>query len=113
MSDISFSPRVIHKYDTADFTMFYYNRLYFADAGVYLINETIVSGNTNTNFDLVVTTRPTKISGGDGLYLMGDTLPYLGPETPTITVSASTPTNYYYGNLGQGSGINGQTGYFN
>jgi len=113
MLDTSYSPKIIHKYDVADFTKYYYNRIYFSENGIYEINNNIISGNTGLELNLMVSSKPIKISGGDGLFLLGDLKPYLGPNKPTITVSANTTTDYYYGNLGQGSGINSQAGYFN
>ena len=105
--------KIIHKYDSTDFTNYYYWKLYFAGDGLWTINSTNVQGVAGTVIEMKIHTTPVNISGSTDLYLMGDIKPYLGPNKPTVTVSANTATDYYYGNLGQGSGINGQTGYFN
>ena len=105
--------KIIHKYDVADFDNYYYWQIYFAGSGLWTIDGTNIQGVAGVVLDSVVGSTPVNISGSTELYLLGDIKPYLGPDKPTIVVSANTPTNYYYGNLGQGSGINGQTGYFN
>jgi hypothetical protein len=95
-------PTLVHKYDIADFTNYYYWQVYFQNAGSWTIQGSEVTGVAGTILDLKVATRPIYISGGTGCYLLGDYIPYLGPHVYTGTTSNEYPvgTDYYYGNLG-------------
>ena len=113
--------KVIHKYDEANFTNYLYNQVQFVAAGAYTINGTVVNGNDYTSFDIVVKSTPIHISGGTELYLVGTVMPnLLTPGDGQVGYSnagmkydgfsyVSGGTQYYHGNIGQGSG----NGYFN
>ena len=95
-------PTLIHKYNIADFTKYYYWQVYFQNAGSWLINGSAVEADAGITLDIKVTTVPINISGGTGCYLLGDLQPYLGPYVYTGSTSNDFPvgTDYYYGNLG-------------
>ena len=104
-------PNVVHKYDIADFTNYYYWQIYFQDAGSWLINGNAITGVAGTTLEINVTTPPIPISGGTRLYLLGDYRDCVcGPIYPAFTGNTSATSygvrgnmyggRYYYGNLG-------------
>ncbi len=102
-------PSVIHKYDVADFTTYVYWQIYFQDAGSWLINGSPMAGTAGALFDINILTRPVNLSGGTGLYLLGDSCG-CGPFYPGFSGDTSsnyrTPTRYYDGNFGNGRNDN-------
>lgn len=99
------TPKVIHKYDVADFMNYSYWKILFQDAGSFNINGTILTGIAGEYLDLEVTSTPTYISGGTGLYLLGSECacgPFYPPFTGTTNDNYPVGTKYYYGNIGMG-----------
>jgi hypothetical protein len=96
------TPTVIHKYDVADFTTYSYWQIFFQDAGTFLINGSVVTGVAGAYLDLQVSPTPTYISGGTGLYLLGDACgcgPFDVPYTGSTSDANQVGTRYYYGNI--------------
>jgi hypothetical protein len=97
-------PNVIHKYDVADFTKYYYWQAFFGGAGTWVIDGNPFIATAGLRVDLKISTKPVNSAGSTEMYLLGDIMPYLGPDTYTGSTSNNYPvaTPYYYGNLGMG-----------
>lgn len=95
-------PTIIHKYDVADFNVNSYWRLYFQESGTFNVNGGLISGVAGSTIDLMLSSSPTYVSGGTGLYLLGSPC-FCGPFYPAYTGSTSNEypagTRYYYGNI--------------
>lgn len=100
-------PTVIHKYDVADLTKYYYWQLNFQQTGVWVINGNSMTGYAGSIIDLDITSIPEYTSGSDELYLLGASLDCVCGDFPpayTGTTSNDYPVNtpYYRGNFGNG-----------
>jgi len=95
---------VIHRYDVANFSEYYYWQAYFVSGGTFTIDGDTVIGTDGLVLDLKISSRPVYVSGAAGLYLLGDLQPNLGPNAWTGSSSndVQVGTDYYYGNLGMG-----------